>query len=328
MQEYFDYSGFEEITPEITEKKSIKKMASACGIGLLLLFGVMYFWSYFYLRVAVLMGISPKSAVNLVTNPFISQIFSIVISFFMIVLPFLIISKVSGISIFKDISYRKPENGYFLPTVAIGVAFCLFSSFATDYGSNVFTFFGIEFPYTEQSLPKGIFGFIAVVISTAVFPAILEEFTMRGMVLGILRKKGDAFGIICSAFVFGIMHANANQIVFAFLVGLVLGFITIKTNSIWPSITVHFINNFISVAFSYAENADAVLTTLIITVLFALLIISAIFSVIYLQNKNHEFFSLKSNGEISEARKIKWFILSPLIITATVLSLLIAFFVR
>ena len=43
MQEYFDYSGFEEISPEVIEKKKIRRLGLACGVGILALFAVMSF---------------------------------------------------------------------------------------------------------------------------------------------------------------------------------------------------------------------------------------------------------------------------------------------
>lgn len=328
MQEYFDYSGFEEISPEIIEKKQIRRKASACGIGLLALFGIMYFWSFVYLRIAIIFGLPVKSAINLVTEPFISQIFGIAISAVMIILPFLIVTKSMGLRISTDIPFKKPERGYFLPFVMLGVGFCLFSSFATNYGSQVFTFFGIEFPSSSEQLPQGIFGFLAVALSTAFFPAFFEELVMRGMVMGILRKNGDAFAIITSAFVFGIMHANVDQIVFAFFVGIILGFITVKSGSIWPAIAVHFINNLISVAFSYMKGIDSLLTSLLLIAVFAVAAVLSVFGFISLQKSDSNFSLLKDSVEVSAVTKIKWFLTSPIIIISAIVSLVIAFFVR
>ena len=47
--------------------------------------------------------------------------------------------------------------------------------------------------------------------------------------------------------IFGLLHANVLQFIFATLVGLLLGYITIKTDSVLPAVFIHFANNFRSV---------------------------------------------------------------------------------
>ena len=104
MSEYFDYTGFEEISPEIIEKQNLRRSANACGLGLIALFGVMYFWSLIYLRVTTIFGVPVKQAINIISDPFFSQIAGIAVSAIMVVLPFFIVAKSVGIKISKDIS--------------------------------------------------------------------------------------------------------------------------------------------------------------------------------------------------------------------------------
>ena len=52
------------------------------------------------------------------------------------------------------------------------------------------------------------------------------------------------FAIIVSSILFGLMHANVVQIVFAFFVGLVLAYITEEYSIKW-AILIHIINNFV-----------------------------------------------------------------------------------
>ncbi len=326
MQEFFDYSGSLEIPPEVLEKNKIRRLSLVCGLGLLALFAVMCFWGNIYFRITGLFGIAPKVALNFANHPFISQIFHILISAIMLVVPFVVVAKAQGFRPTAEIPLKAAKKGTFWLSVGVGAGVCLFSSFATNLGGAVFEIFGIEFPSNAAKLPEGGLGMLAVVISTAFFPAFLEEFIMRGIVLGVFRRFGDAFAIFASAFVFGIMHASAEQIVFAFVVGLILGHITVKSGSIWPAIAVHFINNLISVVFSYISFNDIVASLLLIGC-FAGLIVLSILSVIALQKKDSGYLSFES-GEISDAKKILWFLTSPAIIISTVAAILIAFFVR
>ena len=50
------------------------------------------------------------------------------------------------------------------------------------------------------------------------------------------------------------MHGNFVQIPFAFVVGLMLGYLAVKTGTIWLSMLVHFSNNFISALLSVLGN--------------------------------------------------------------------------
>lgn len=84
---------------------------------------------------------------------------------------------------------------------------------------------------------------VLYVIRTAVLPAFFEEFVFRGILLGQLRAYGNGFAVLLSAVIFGLFHGNFKQIPFAFLVGLVLGFILVQTNNIWIPIAIHFFNN-------------------------------------------------------------------------------------
>ncbi len=100
--------------------------------------------------------------------------------------------------------------------------------------------------FTEmQDNPLGI-------INICILAPIFEELFFRGAIEGsILRSyRNPAVGIIVSALIFGLIHANPAQVVFAFLFGIILGFIYYRTKSITLPIILHFINNTVSVILS------------------------------------------------------------------------------
>ena len=84
-----------------------------------------------------------------------------------------------------------------------------------------------------------------------ILPAVLEEAVFRGCVLRVLRPYGDGFAVVISAILFGLMHGNIRQIPFATLVGLILGWLYVTTNSIFWPMLIHFINNALSVIMEY-----------------------------------------------------------------------------
>lgn len=84
-------------------------------------------------------------------------------------------------------------------------------------------------------------------VTTAIIPGFVEEFLFRGLVLTNLRPFGRGTAIVGSAVLFGLMHQNVEQIFYATVAGLVLGYIYDKTGSIWCGVLLHMINNGISV---------------------------------------------------------------------------------
>ena len=73
-----------------------------------------------------------------------------------------------------------------------------------------------------------------------------EEILFRGAILRSLQPFGKKFAILGSAFLFAIFHGNLIQIPYAFLVGLVLGYVTVEY-SVWWAILLHWLNNFVLV---------------------------------------------------------------------------------
>ena len=81
----------------------------------------------------------------------------------------------------------------------------------------------------------------------AVFPAIFEELMTRGIILGELLPYGKGFAIITSGAIFGLMHMNPVQLPFAFIAGAAMAYGVVYCGTLRVSMTVHFVNNFISV---------------------------------------------------------------------------------
>ncbi len=108
--------------------------------------------------------------------------------------------------------------------------------------SKIFTLFEEQSNAAFSSALGTVFYFIAICIAAPLG----EEFVFRGVLLGYLRKYGDWFAILTSAALFGLMHMNFYQTPYAFLVGLVFGFITVKTGSVLCAMLLHIINNSLS----------------------------------------------------------------------------------
>ena len=85
---------------------------------------------------------------------------------------------------------------------------------------------------------------VSMFLYVSILGPISEELLCRGLVLRVMRPHGKQAAIFVSAALFGLYHGNAIQIPFAFLVGLVLGYVTVEYSIIWAMI-LHIINNFV-----------------------------------------------------------------------------------
>ena len=102
------------------------------------------------------------------------------------------------------------------------------------------------------------FYFLAIFVM-AIMPAIGEEIFMRGTVFPGLATRNIWFGVLMSGLFFSLMHANPVQTVHQFGLGVVLALVVALSGSIWASVIVHFVNNFISLTLTaYLPQVDEI----------------------------------------------------------------------
>ncbi len=90
-----------------------------------------------------------------------------------------------------------------------------------------------------------------VVLVIAVVPAICEELVFRGFLLSGFRQLGNTWSaIILSSLFFAIVHGILQQSLNACILGIVIGYIAVKSRSILPCILYHLTHNTISVLHS------------------------------------------------------------------------------
>jgi sodium transport system permease protein len=87
-----------------------------------------------------------------------------------------------------------------------------------------------------------------VLLVFAAAPALCEEIAFRGFILsGFSRSKRVWLAVGLSALTFGIMHMIPQQVFYASLLGLVIGLIAVRSNSLLPCILFHFVFNSLDV---------------------------------------------------------------------------------
>lgn len=109
------------------------------------------------------------------------------------------------------------------------------------------------YPISDQTLAKldAMQGLLSdapslstLLILVALLPAVCEELAFRGFILsGLSRMRNKWLAILVSSLFFGIAHQLLQQSITAFAVGMLIGFVAIKTKSIFPCMLYHLIHN-------------------------------------------------------------------------------------
>lgn len=162
--------------------------------------------------------------------------------------------QVSPRTVFKSCNFEKINVSTVLISFSLGIL-CFFINVAvSSLFSSILNFVGYEYPsYSSGESSYSFGGFLYEILTVAIMPAICEEFLHRGIVMQGIKHMGFKKAIVISSLLFGLMHFNIGQFAYAFVIGLILGFVAVVSKNIYPAIIIHFTNNFISVYLEYAE---------------------------------------------------------------------------
>lgn len=136
-------------------------------------------------------------------------------------------------------------------------------------------------------------------IQVAILPAIFEELFVRHALLKYLKQYGVGFAIMTTAIIFSFIHLNISQMIFAFLMGVILATIAIKTNSIWPTAIIHFLNNGYAALTMIWQNHPSWLLILNV-VYFVMIVIGAFVLLVTLFKESNNLFGIKKEPKERE----------------------------
>ena len=134
---------------------------------------------------------------------------------------------------------------------------------------DVFSQYGFTTDVMDSDYGNTGLGIAVLTLYTCIIAPVTEEFFFRGALMKIFAKADQRFAIIASAVFFGLAHGNIPQFMLAFLIGIFMGHIDMKHNSILPSIIVHiFINTMVTVL-SLLDGYDTVKAAVALVVIIA-----------------------------------------------------------
>lgn len=128
--------------------------------------------------------------------------------------------------------------------------FCSFLFVATLEMSFVYPLgFLINFLIQKDQSQSSYTELFSILAFGAVFIGpLVEELIFRGIILTVLKVKyGNKLALIVSSVLFSVVHVNPNQMAVSLVIGLILGYIFILTNSLAFVILLHSMSNLTSI---------------------------------------------------------------------------------
>lgn len=240
------------VKPDPEERREIRREYSKTALVLLLNILIFNVISQLLLRIGCMIyggGFSEeafrKGAMAFSENQLLSTVYSCLVP---------IISETAAILTGLKILKYKPDfkklatrDGYGGGTVAKLVTLCIGlqtgAALLTSLITAILEQFGLRGRTIDLSATTSFGANVFMFFYACLLGPVLEELLYRGILLQSMRKYNERFAIFLSAVIFGLMHENYQQFILGFLLGIPLAVVTVKYNSLVPSIITHILVN-------------------------------------------------------------------------------------
>ncbi len=172
----------------------------------------------------------------------------IIISDLLALLVYLVVTLIRKKNIIREISLNKMKPVGVVPIVIMGISF----NFLIMMLISCLPFSeAMQESYLESSsLITGSVGILGW-FSTVLIAPIAEEVVFRGFIYSRLKEgTGIIAAVILTSLLFGLMHGTVIWATYAFVLSLMLIFVSERFHSLWASIILHISFNFVGMAIS------------------------------------------------------------------------------
>ena len=234
---YQSFQGEEEIV--MLPQKPPRARLHIGTIGFALTLGMLLTMIVQVIGAVVVSVVNPA----LIENDWFSMAFSVV--------PIYLIEMPVVYLLLLTIPKSVPQKKKLHPLMWLCFAFlCFFVADLAGFAGQIveawiYNFFGIEVQNDLAEMtyitPFGVnFLFIGVLAP------IFEELIYRKAIIDRLRRYGDLPAILISGLIFGLIHGNFSQVFYSMAIGLVLGYVYVRTGNVLYTILLHATFNLVS----------------------------------------------------------------------------------
>ena len=295
----------------------MKKIAAAAGRILLLLF--IYLASQFVVAMVVMMAhiiplvfamITSGEGIDMVwiTEETIRSLSSylpliLILSVIISVLFYLLIYRKRKADLKVFCSFRALNPLMILSLLILGLSLNVLLDYLLTLVSRIQAFHNLFSDYSDYSTVLLGGSFIFSLIATGIIAPIFEELLFRGLIFGELKKITDVrLALVIQALIFGVFHLNIIQGTYAFLIGLVLGFLYYRSNSLLSPILMHITFNASTIIISHFL-PDVKLENWNVPILIAASVLCIVFGFIILKNRQFRQHRVPAGPEPSDSEE-------------------------
>lgn len=161
-------------------------------------------------------------------------------------LPMYLLGIPAGLVVLSTVPGEVPENNklsakHFWMALPITYVFVYAGSLTGNFLSTLLSGGTAENPVVEMTSYANILSVVVPVIAAP----LIEEYVFRKQIIDRTAKFGEKTAVFFSALLFGLFHGNFFQFFYAFGIGLVLGYIYVRTGRLRYTIALHAIINFL-----------------------------------------------------------------------------------
>ena len=198
----------------------------------------------------------------------------------------ILIYKIKKRNYKRDLQLIKTNNTNIIFAIILGASCWLFNSGALSLVEEA-GMFSSQFEYMSEILAPLSQGSILIsIITVGIVAPIAEEVLFRGVIYNTLNRKISVrWTIIIQAIFFGIFHGNLVQGLYATLLGLIFGYVTYKTKSLWPAITMHIVNNLVATIIPFLIS-ESLMGTGVYVAFMIIGIVGIVSLLVLIRNKN------------------------------------------
>jgi len=236
---------------------------------------------------------------------------------------------VVGFGLFIVIIHRTPEPHPAEP----GKPFCggtvvklFFVSVAAMYLLNILTVFLVYLigllrgsALTNPVETISDYPLVCKVLLGCVIAPLVEETMFRRLMLNRLRPYGEGFAIVLSALAFALFHGNLNQLLYAFGVGVIFGYVAVRTGGIRTTVLLHALVNFVGSVLSLSVG-ESELFSMLLGIFF---VVAILLGVVFFAQLAKQIYLSPREIPLPPGRRWQYFFLSPGVLCFILLAVLL-----
>lgn len=186
-----------------------------------------------------------------------SFLIQIVVMFAIPLLMYSLFTKSNLKQTFNDVGLKKISSKIIFYSIILGFVLYFLNTFVASSFSSILSLLGYNTLSSSTPTKITYVTLLKELILSCVLPGFCEEFLHRGIMLHAGKKYSNTkYCLIISSILFGLIHLNIRQFLYAAILGFLMGYVTLVADSIIPSIIIHFMNNFLSSYFYYGNFFD------------------------------------------------------------------------